>query len=119
MVWLGTVCTTFSRARTQGSGPRPLRSKEFPYGFSKSYYTQKEYEQLRIGTFFALQSADFSARCMAMGVAVCLENPEPWDPNSVSIWDLNEFEALMYDTRVSIVNFDHPIAQINQKPSIS
>eukprot|EP00969_Alexandrium_andersonii_P053985 2375494-Alexandrium_andersonii.AAC.1 len=54
---MGTPCETFSRARVGPPGPRPLRSPEHIYGFPKSELYPREQEQVRLGTYFALQSA--------------------------------------------------------------
>ena len=54
--WIGTPCCTFSRARHRPPGPRPLRSVDKPYGLPKAELTDKEWEQLRLGNFFAIKS---------------------------------------------------------------
>ena len=54
---LGTPCATFSVARNRPPGPRPLRSPDQPYGLPRAQLSPKEQEELRLGTFFAVQSA--------------------------------------------------------------
>eukprot|EP00969_Alexandrium_andersonii_P213612 9433003-Alexandrium_andersonii.AAC.1 len=54
---MGTPCETYSRARVGPPGPRPLRSARHIYGLPKSEITPAEQEQVRLGTYFALQSA--------------------------------------------------------------
>eukprot|EP00969_Alexandrium_andersonii_P230786 10192963-Alexandrium_andersonii.AAC.1 len=64
---MGTPCETFSRARTGPPGPRPLRSSEFPYGLPKDALTPGEHEQVRLGTYFALQSIRLAEQCVGLG----------------------------------------------------
>eukprot|EP00969_Alexandrium_andersonii_P227990 10068197-Alexandrium_andersonii.AAC.1 len=60
---MGTPCETFSRARVGPPGPRALRSPEHIYRLPKSELPPQEQEQVRLGTYFALQSA--RAACVA------------------------------------------------------
>ena len=43
-VGAGPPCSTFSRARGHGPGPRAIRSQEHPYGLPKETLTPKEKE---------------------------------------------------------------------------
>ena len=55
-LWFGTPCSTFSKARGHGAGPRPLRSVHHIYGLPKSELRDSEYQQVREGTYFALKT---------------------------------------------------------------
>ena len=105
-VGIATVCSTFSRARKHGPGPRQLRSKSKPYGFDRKYYSAEEYKELRLGTYFALMSIKVFKLCMQKGIPVFLENPEPWDENAVSIWDLDEYVQVRGHPAVRTWDFD-------------
>ena len=104
-VWLGTPCSTFSRARGHGPGPRPLRSLDHMYGLPRAELTPAEAEQVREGTYFALKSAELATSAVAQGIPFALENPEPWD-NSVSLFRIPEIEALASLPGVVHTNFD-------------
>lgn len=105
-LFIATDCKTFSRCRIHPGGPRPLRDKKHPYGFSRSYYSPEELDTLRTGTYFALKSAEVFKMCVDLRIPCMMENPEPWDPEHVSIWDLEEYVSLMADPRVKHVDFD-------------
>eukprot|EP00969_Alexandrium_andersonii_P366541 15468750-Alexandrium_andersonii.AAC.1 len=64
---MGTPCETFSRARTGPPGPRPLRSTEHLYGLPKDQLSPEEFEQVRLGTYFALQSIRLADACVRIG----------------------------------------------------
>ncbi len=111
-LFLGTECTTFSRARERPPGPPPLRNLEHPYGFPKSWVhpdgtriTPAQLEQTRVGTYFALQSAKLATIAHAAKVPWALENPEPW-PGHISMFWLPEFTALAELPGVQHVDFD-------------
>jgi len=105
-VFMGVDCKTFSRARQNPNGPPPLRSLEYPYGLPNSQLSQPDAAKLRLGNYFALQSAKLASRCLASGVGFAIENPEPWDPRAPSIWLLEEFKELALDPRVQVADFD-------------
>ena len=71
--FFGTPCETFSRARTGPPGPRPLRSREHPYGLPKKDLTPPESEQVRLGTYFALQTVKLARAAWALGVGFAIE----------------------------------------------
>jgi len=105
-VFMGIDCKTFSRARQNPHGPPPLRSLEFPYGFPNSQLGKSDAEKLRLGNYFAIQSAKLASRCLSVGVGFAIENPEPWDTEAPSLWLLDEFVQLAADPRVQTVDFD-------------
>eukprot|EP00969_Alexandrium_andersonii_P170253 7527961-Alexandrium_andersonii.AAC.1 len=74
---MGAPRETFSRARTGPPGPRPLRDVGHLYGLPKERLSPAEYEQVRLGTYFALQSLQLATACVDLGVGSAIENPEP------------------------------------------
>eukprot|EP00969_Alexandrium_andersonii_P323712 14302671-Alexandrium_andersonii.AAC.1 len=75
---MGTPCETFSRARTGPPGPRPLRDASHLYGLPKERLSPAEFEQVRLGAYFALQSLQLATACVDLGVGFAIENPEPF-----------------------------------------
>ena len=67
-VFMGTPCETFSRARRGPPGPRPLRSADLIYGLPKSALTEREFVQVRLGTYFALQSHRMALAASEAGI---------------------------------------------------
>eukprot|EP00969_Alexandrium_andersonii_P081600 3596925-Alexandrium_andersonii.AAC.1 len=59
----GAPCETFSRARAGPPGLRPLRGSEHLYGLPKDRLSPEGYEQVRLGTYFALQSIQLATAC--------------------------------------------------------
>eukprot|EP00974_Lingulodinium_polyedra_P068093 6593683-Lingulodinium_polyedra.AAC.1 len=74
---MGTPCAAFSAVRRGPPGPRPLRSTDHPYGFPKHQLSPKEWEEVRMGNYFAVKSAEFATLCRSLGVGFAIENPEP------------------------------------------
>ena len=54
-VILGPPCETFLRARKGPPGPRPLRSREHPYGLRCPHLSVEEFKQVTQGTYMALR----------------------------------------------------------------
>eukprot|EP00969_Alexandrium_andersonii_P062050 2734637-Alexandrium_andersonii.AAC.1 len=75
---MGTPCETFSRARAGPPGPRPLRDSGNLYGLPKDRLSPEEREQVRLGTYFALQSTQPAASCVSLAVGFAIENPKPF-----------------------------------------
>ena len=73
----GTPCTTFSRAREVRPGPPPFRDLDHPYGLPKSSLTLQQHEQVRLGTFYALKTAEAATEAHSWGILFAIENPEP------------------------------------------
>ena len=92
-LWFGTPCSTFSKARGHGAGPRPLRSVQHIYRLPKSELRDSEYQQVREGTYFALKPCELAQAAHRQGVCFGIENPEPW-PGHVSLYLLPEMQAL-------------------------
>ena len=104
-VWIGTPCSTFSRARERPPGPRPLRSLDQIRGLPKHLLTPKEQKQLDEGNFLAVKSSQAAGLCLGRRVGFAIENPEPVD-KSVSIFLLPEFLDLAGLPGVRSVDFD-------------
>eukprot|EP00969_Alexandrium_andersonii_P144444 6387642-Alexandrium_andersonii.AAC.1 len=64
---MGAPCETFSRARTGPPGPRALRDPDHLYGLPKDCLTPGEYEQVRLGAYFALQSIQLATKRVRLG----------------------------------------------------
>ena len=104
-VLLGPPCCTFSAARNGPPGPRPLRSHQHPFGLPKTQLTPKEVEDVRLGSYFAVKSAEAFALAVDHQVPVLLENPRPV-PGVVSMFDLPPFQALFGRDGVQVNEFD-------------
>ena len=104
-VLCGTPCETFSAARHRAPGPPPLRSLDFPYGLPKSQLPPRQFEQVRLGTDFAPQSARFLREAHGLGVGFVIETREP-RPGIVSVFTLPEFLALSELGGVRTTAFD-------------
>ena len=89
----GTPCETFSAARHIQPGPKPLRSIDYPYGLPEEMLTPRQIEQARLGTYFALQSANFLREAHGRGVGFAIEAPEPRQ-GVVSVFSLLELVTL-------------------------
>ena len=66
---------------------------DHPYGLPKSALTLQQHEQVRVGTFYALKTAEASRVAHDQGIPFAIENPEPWEGH-VSMFLLPEFLAL-------------------------
>ena len=104
-LWFGTPCTTFSRAREVRPGPPPLRDLDHPYGLPKSSLTPPQHEQVRMGTYYALKTAEAATLAHSQGIPFGIENPEPWE-GYISMFILPEFTKLSGLQEVKVVDFD-------------
>jgi hypothetical protein len=104
-LWFGTPCTTFSKAREVRPGPPPLRDMDHLYGLPKASLTTAQYEQVRLGTYHALKTAELATEAHRLGVPFAIENPEPWEGH-VSMFLLPEFKRLAGLPEVRVSNFD-------------
>ncbi len=123
-VFMGTECTTFSKVRERRPGPPPLRNLDHPYGFPKGWIhpdgspiTVKQLEEARIGTYFALKSAEMATVAHSAQVGFAIENPEPSDGH-ISLFVLPEFVTLADLPGVRTVDFDQcPFEAETAKPT--
>ena len=104
-LWFGTPCSTFSKARGHGAGPRPLRSIQHIYGLPRSELRDSEFQQVREGTYFALKTCELAQAAHSRGTCFGIENPEPW-PGFVSLYLLPEMQDLSRLPGVTCANFD-------------
>ena len=104
-LWFGTPCSTFSKARGHGSGPRPLRSIQHIYGLPRSELRDSELQQVCEGTYFAFKTCELAQAAHRRGVCFGIDNPEPW-PGYVSLYLLPEMQELTRLPDVSCTNFD-------------
>ena len=86
-VWLGTPCTSFSRARDVPPGPPPLRSDNQPYGLPG--LSAADQLKVRIGNELAWFSVRVLTLCASLRIAAALENP--WTSR---IWLFRGFRRL-------------------------
>ena len=74
-VWLGTPCSSWSRARRwDGRGPGPLRDDDcFLMGYHN--LSVKDAERVRVGNILMAFSAKIFRICMKLKIPITLENP--------------------------------------------
>ena len=65
----------------------------------------QQHEQVRLGTFYALKTAEAATAAHSRGIPWAIENPEPWEGH-ISMWLLPGFMALASLPGVQTVNFD-------------
>ena len=116
-VIMGTPCETASKARTGPPGPRPLRSASHIYGLPKKELTPAEHEQVRMGTYLALKSAETATLAMQLGIPWMIENPDP-SGNPVSLFHLPEWKSLASMPGVQHLDFHQcPLGAETSKPT--
>lgn len=86
-------CSTFSRARRPGSGPRPLRGPVGRERYGLPGLRPEEKESLRLGTLLAIRSRDSCAAAHRRSVPWLNENP-PEREGEVSLFALDEWVEL-------------------------
>ena len=104
-VFMGPPCSTFSRAREKQPGPRPLRTKEMPYGLPRVQLTEKEQKELKLGNFFMLMAAAAFRTAVRANVPVLFENPEPVQGHATA-FDFDELRAAAALPGVATICFD-------------
>ena len=116
-VFFGTPCETASKARTGPPGPRPLRSAEFIYGLPRDQLTPAEHDQVKLGTYFALQTAATATIATELGIPWAIENPDPTG-NAVSLFNLPEWISLSRSPGVQQWDFHQcPMGSETAKPT--
>ena len=117
MVFMGTPCNTFSRLRSHPGGPPPLRSKARPQGLHRDELTNKDFDTLTSGNYFAARSAETATLCCDLNMAWAIENPQPWE-DTASLWDLKQFIQLSKVSGVKTQDFDQCImGSVSTKPT--
>ena len=89
----GAPCEPFSAANNIRPGPRPLRSLEHPSGLPKRDLAIQQSEQVRLGTYCALQTARFLREAHGLGWASRSRRPNHGQ-GVVSVSTLTEFMSL-------------------------
>ena len=104
-VFLSPPCNTFSRARhlwRRHPGPRPLRSKEYPYGFPWASSINKQ--TLGQHNFFIIQCKRMAKTAVKAGKFYLWEHPEDLgkiqdtEDTPGSIWQWEELHSLLRET---------------------
>lgn len=94
MVWLGTPCTTWSRARRGGgSGPPPIRTNEHIWGLP--HLSDCDQNKINKGNLMLKFSAYIFRLCIRRKVAVALENP-----HSSMLWQTPQMKYLLQHREV-------------------
>ena len=101
VLWLGTPCNSFSRARERGSkGPPPLRSNEFPFGLPD--LRPHDREKVRVGNLLATFSAGLMNLGRSLGVPCVTENPA-----TSRLWLTPSYSRLLAITSVRSIHTDY------------
>ena len=88
-IWMGTPCTSWSRARrNDGKGPPPLRSDEQPWGLPD--LSDKDQARVKKGNNHLLFSLRVFRLCHRMGIPVTIENP-----STSRMWLVKQMKRLM------------------------
>lgn len=100
-MWLGTPCTTWSRARRGpvGSHWAPLRSSEHPEGLEG--LSDRDQAKVRLGNRTARASAELIQLCVALKIPVALENPQ-----TSLLWSYPPIARLMLHACASVIDAD-------------
>jgi hypothetical protein len=115
----GTPCETFSHSRHCPPGPRPLRSFSEPYGIKHPSppFNANEKEQLRLGTLFAVRTAEVCSVVARCGGGFIIENPRPWE-GFESLFLLEEIKSLKESTGALFMDIEQcPYGGETQKPT--
>ena len=87
--------STFSAGRHHASGPPPLRSQEHPYGLPRSLLSPRQREEVRMGSYHALQTLSLLQAAVKRGVGFALFVPRPL-PGLPTILNLPEGHNLLH-----------------------
>ena len=113
-VWLGPVCSSFSRLRGQGEGPPRVRSRTEPMGMSSVGPEWRAY--VRKHNEFVYRSVALASAAFQAGATFVIEHPldrgqlgSPyflWDARPhASLWVTPPVMQLVSDTNASFVHF--------------
>lgn len=90
-VWMGTPCTSWSRARRHdGKGPPPLRSDSQIWGLAN--LSTQDQARVQLGNNLARFSAQVFRVCLQCTVPVGLENP-----HTSRLWLIPSFQQLIHN----------------------
>ena len=104
----GPPCSTWSRARFRGGkGPRPLRTREEPWGRTDIVFTDSEKKKLVLGTKLLRACITLFGVLAEEGGVFILEHPrDPGVSPFPSIWDLELTKELRAKSGASLVDLD-------------
>ena len=103
----GPPCSTWSRARFRGGGPRPLRTRAEPWGRTDIAFTDGEKKKLVLGTKFLIACIKLFGVLAEEGGIFILEHPrDPGGPPFPSIWDLELTKELRSKSGASLTDLD-------------
>ena len=92
-------CSTWSRARFLGKGPRPLRTRREPWGRTDISFTAFERLRLDLGSRLLLTAIQVvQAVCLAGGLGLMEHPADPGEDPYPSIWNLPEMASLLEET---------------------
>eukprot|EP00438_Fugacium_kawagutii_P016420 Skav206440 [mRNA] locus=scaffold295:130038:133282:- [translate_table: standard] len=104
----GPPCETYTAARFEGDGPRPLRSAAFPAGLPA--LTRREWKQVGIGTTLAHFIMQIAMELAWRDGAAWIEHPQwpLWAARHcpASIWALRAMRLMRQFHCVNVVSFD-------------
>lgn len=100
-VWMGTPCTSWSRARrNDGKGPPPLRSDLLLWGLPD--LNRKDQARVRAGNNHLKFSVRVFKLCIQLGIAVTLENPA-----TSRLWLVSSLKRLVKSPSVHKLHTDY------------
>ena len=106
----GPPCSTWSRARFRhqvDGGPRPLRTRDEPWGRTDISFTPDEVKKMRLGTKLLLATLRLFRALSRAGGVFLLEHPrDPGAPPYPSIWNLDEVRALQQQSGAKLIDLD-------------
>lgn len=105
LVWLGTPCTTWSRARKEDGGPRPLRDDhQGLYGLG--HLTPAEQSKIDEGNALLRVSEELISLCIELSIPWALENP--WTSRIWLTKQLQQWISMHHFIRVDFCGFQMP-----------
>ena len=100
-VWIGLVCTSWSRARRNphpGNWPGPIRSRDCILGLPG--LSEKDQGKVELGNRQADWAVSLFSRLASLGVPVIIENPQ-----GSMLWLHPRFQALL--SKYGFIDWDH------------
>lgn len=94
-------CETWSEARNQTGGPRPLRTRAAPFAIAG--LTHKELEQLQVSNFLLFVAVRLFLWAVMCGLPGVMEHPrQPRKSDRCSIWTLPWLQGLVQHDQVRL-----------------
>ena len=98
-------CSTFSRARTGGTGPRTIRGEFAPDIYGLKGISIEEAKRVKEGTLLAFRARDAMEEMIRQDKPAIIETPARQD-GFASVFKLPEFLTLVADLKAHIVKTD-------------